>query len=292
MTSHAPPVGLTAGARLATLIGGRWREGTCIEMNESLFRVRYNEPLPSGAWTALHGKMHDKVPVATKLLGEAQSGAAGSAAASELSVELRGGGVVLMASALSTEEQVAVLQDCLRTMPLQRANASKLGDKPPPDTVWSYGYEPGGKRPACLDVAAQILQRLGSSDRNRHALHQADARESNAGLHLAVLLCNLSFERVWARLYAGPHALGWHHDPDEGIQGWVINVNLGADATFAWRHAGATHRAKLASGDALLFQGHILEHAIEQIDESSCPPFWREAMSRSNFARVGLQMRA
>ena len=79
----------------------------------------------------------------------------------------------------------------------------------------------------------------------------------------------------------------------------MINVNLGADATFAWRHAGATHRAKLASGDALIFQGHILEHAIEGIDEGSCPPFWREAMSRTwgafgrtNFARVGLQMRA
>lgn len=51
------------------------------------------------------------------------------------------------------------------------------------------------------------------------------------------------------------------------------------------------HRAQLASGDALFFNGEILEHAVEQVHESSCPAFFREIMSGTNIVRVGLQMR-
>ena len=87
---------------------------------------------------------------------------------------------------------------------------------------------------------------------------------------------------------------------DKGIRGWVCIINLGADATFAWRHGGQSalvHRERLVSGDAILFNGEIIEHAIEQIHlDVPPPPFWCETMEAlqggSRFLRVGLQMRA
>ena len=52
------------------------------------------------------------------------------------------------------------------------------------------------------------------------------------------------------------------------------------------------HRARLASGDVIFFNGEILEHAIEEVHEGTCPPFFFAAMGETPYVRVGLQMRA
>mmetsp|Transcript_27028 Transcript_27028/g.54381 ORF Transcript_27028/g.54381 Transcript_27028/m.54381 type:complete len:233 (-) Transcript_27028:148-846(-) len=216
-------------------------------------------------------------------------------------VSLRGGGVVVMPGALDIGEQVVVLQNCLLTMSMHPASAALMEGRPPPAAVWDFGYadsvtdfgtkvELARPRPACLEVAATLLKRL--SCQPRHVLRETDLREKDSSLHLCPLPANLSFNRVWARLYASPCALGWHRDPDVEIRGWVCIINLGADATFAWRHQGATHRVQLRSGDAIFINGHVLEHCVEQIHPSTCPAFWRDAMSSTEFVRVGLQMRA
>jgi hypothetical protein len=318
VTSHSPPPGLHDGCRVALKIADRWRQGTVLEMRSSpvLFRVRYDESLPTGAWTSVHGPNHDKLPVALRILDETAHDSEPCA------FELLGGGVTLLRKALAEDEQEALVQDCLRCLPLQKANGSKLDEKPTPGFVWCFGYDNASdlslQRPACLATAARLLEQLGHQ-RRRTQLREADRRESNSKLHLAPLPGNLSFHRLWARLYAGPSALGWHRDPDCGLKAWVCNINLGADATFAWRHQGKTHRVRLTSGDAIFFNGgqEGLEHAVEEVHETACPAFWAEAwrsaqrVSRhgglatgtgvtvgiSNdsaappFVRVGLQMR-
>ena len=301
MTSHAPP-NLLDGVRVALMHDNCWREGTVLEITPTFFRVRYDEALPTGAWTALHGQRHDSKPMAVRIIGEASSSVRPG---QKTSMEFCGGGVVIMKNALNENEQEALLLDCLRAFPLQKANAGKLGGKPAPGFVWSYGYElePGQERPACLDWAQILLERLGQPQ-HRMLAQDADSRERDPHLHVKPLFCNLTFGRVWARLYTGPNALGWHRDPDLGIRAWVVNINLGADATFAWRHGGRTHRARLESGDAILFNGgqEGLEHAVEEVHESRCPNFWRAAMCSDKaplalhgippFIRVGLQCRA
>jgi len=316
-TSFAPPAALCLGSRLAMKLEGRWREGTCLELRDeqrganlvSVFRVRYNEVLPGGAWTMWHGPSRDEQPVGMRLLEAAAVSADWPSDPPRLSqqyhhdpLELRGGGVVIMRGALDLGEQAALLQNCLVTMSAHAANATLMENRPPPDSVWDFGYDDsvitdfGTKvvvarsRPACLDIAAQLLDRMHCLP--RHVLHEADRAESNAELHLCPLLVNLGFNRVWARLYAAPNALGWHRDPDLGIRGWVCLVNLGADATFAWRHQGGTLRQQLVSGDALFINGHVLEHCVEQIHADTCPHFWKQAMGGTKFVRVGLQMRA
>jgi hypothetical protein len=302
MTTHAPPEALRMGTRLAVNLGGRWREGTVIElrsevvgMNVSdIFRVRYSEALPNGGWSVWHGKTRDAQPISLRVLDD---GIASRALPSRKSghAEARGSGVVLMPRAVSAEQQQGLLRDCLHTMNLQKQTGSTMAGKPPPDRVWSFGYADSDRagiellRPACLDCAALLLEQLGAT--HRHVLFEADARESNGELHLLPVLCNLTFQRVWARLYAGPSALGWHRDPDPDIHGWVCLVNLGANTTFSWRDTSGTHRVLLSSGDALLFNGHVIEHAVEEVHESTCPSFWREAMGDTPFVRVGLQMR-
>ena len=206
-------------------------------------------------------------------------------------VKLLGGGVVAIPGALNAEEQADLLQDCMKTMQAERAGGINCGDKLPPDHVWAYGQEghvPQTTRPKCLEHAAQLLERLGYAQRQ---LIDADSKEGDCSLHLYPLLRKLTFNRVWARLYAADRGLGWHRDPDQNLRGWVCMVNMGADATFAWRHDGRTHRLRLASGDGLLFNGCVLEHAVEQIHDGTCPAFWLDAMRGSGFVRVGLQMR-
>lgn len=229
---------------------------------------------------------------------------------------------MVMQGVLSIEEQMQLLDDSLRTMPPQKTSGVKLGMKQPPDTVldWPTAGVPiagapttlGGRpqlvQPACLDVAAQLLDRLGGAH-CRGALSQADSREPEY-LRLLPLLGRLVFGSVWARVYTGANALGWHRDPYSGIRGWVCLVNLGADATLAWRHGGQgamIRRARLTSGDAIFFNGGILEHAVEEIHHGTCPDWWHEAevVTRvlgqaqgqggavsHDFLRVGLQMRA
>jgi hypothetical protein len=225
-------------------------------------------------------------------------------------IEHRGMGVVLLLQALDPAEQNTLLQDCLTTLQLNTGAGVQLDGRPSPQSLWSYqtGWLPGQDEqrtgggevsqspPACLESAAQLLDRLAEP---AGGLNDVDAREADPQLHLAPLLGSLVFKRVWARLYAGPTALGWHNDPDTGISGWVCLINLGADATFVWRRtagdAAGVQRARLRSGDAILFNGHVLQHAVEAIHEETCPQFWRNARMKlpdgSDLMRVGLQMR-
>jgi hypothetical protein len=227
-------------------------------------------------------------------------------------VVCHGGGVVCMHGALNEQLQRLALADCLQRMTVQHANGGTLGDKPPPTHVWCYGYpqsrldaiRESRHRPACLDIAKVLLLHLGQQQQAQQ-LREADARERDERLHLVPLLSTLSFRRIWARLYNATTALGWHFDVDEAsaasdTAGWVVNVNLGADATFAWRHGGTTHRAVLSSGDAIVFQGHLVEHALEGVDGRTSPPFWREVLAQcggfpgaagQDFLRVGVQVR-
>ena len=217
-----------------------------------------------------------------------------------------GAGVVVVSNAIaSLDEQRALLEDSLRTMPPVRAGGVHLGSKPPPPAAMSFEVDTAPSsavRPACLRVATDLLHSLGTHSR-LGSLFAADSRERSSSLHLLpIVQSDLVFQNVWARLYSGSNALGWHRDPYHGLKGWVCIINLGAGATFAWRHGGQgamVHRAQLSSGDALIFNGEILEHAIEEIhDESTCPPYWRDVMDQAalgggaNFLRVGLQMRA
>ena len=278
--SHDPPPGLHVGCRVALKVGGQWRQGTILEVRPSpvLFRVRYDAPLPSGAFTAIHGPNHDKAPIALRILGDEMQHTDGP----RCTVEFLGGGVVLLRGALSEDQQEEHVYNCLQCLPLQKANGSKLDEKPTPGFVWSYGYDNASdlslQQPTCLAAAQGLLDLLGHQH-HRVQLREADRGEANSNLHLAPLPANVRYKRLWARLYPGPSALGWHRDPDSGLNAWVCNINLGAEATFAWRHQGKTHRVKLASGDALFFNGGQdgLEHAIEEVHEESCPAFWVEA---------------
>ena len=72
----------------------------------------------------------------------------------------------------------------------------------------------------------------------------------------------------------------------------VVNINLGADTTFAWRHGGHTHRALIKSGDAIIFNGHQLEHAVEEIRRGQLPGVVARGDGRDCILQSGLQMRA
>ena len=109
----------------------------------------------------------------------------------------------------------------------------------------------------------------------------------------------LSFgtKTLWARMY-GPHtALGFHQDPPPC--GWVFLINLGATARFAFYHPLCPERVvrcKLKSGDALLFNGEVLLHAVEAIETESCSQQWWQEMATelgfgADVCRIGLQMR-
>lgn len=127
----------------------------------------------------------------------------------------------MITGALTEDEQRALLRDSVHAMPQQKSSGGKLGERPPPDTVWSFGYETSlpGKRPACLDHATGLLEALGNSQQRRILLQDADSKEPRCDLHLLPLLVNLNFSRVWARLYVGSSALGWHRDPDPDLRG-------------------------------------------------------------------------
>lgn len=213
-------------------------------------------------------------------------------------LKLPGAGVAILPAAITVQQQRELLLDALRNMPTIKAGGVTLGNKPPPAAAWSFEAETAGEqpRPACLACADRLMQSLGNHHR-LGALFAADSRESATSLHLLPLVRQHVFHNVWARLYTEQNALGWHRDPYTGIRGWVCILNLGADATLVWRHGGQgarVQRARLASGDAILFNGAILEHAIEQVHAAeTCPPFWREVMgSECAHVRVGLQMRA
>jgi hypothetical protein len=191
-TTFQPPEAMRMGTKVAVHVGGRWREGTCIELRDEMFRVRYHEELPNGVWSMWHGKPHDAHPVPIRLVEHAVRLAK---AVDAHKIELRGGGVVIMPCALDAGQQAELLHDCLQTMLPQKVTGTTLGDKPPPDMVWSYegSAGPSCARPACLDHAAGLLERLGH---HRRQMFEADSRESDPSLHLIPLLCNLAFERV------------------------------------------------------------------------------------------------
>ena len=216
-------------------------------------------------------------------------------------VKLLGSGVVTLQRALELPEQRALLDDSLRSMPLLKAGGVHLGARPPPGAAMSFESDrepPTAKRPACLRIATELLSSL-SEHHRVGAIFAADSREQSAPLHLMPLLQRpepLAFKNVWARLYTEDNALGWHRDPYHGLKGWVCIINLGASTVFAWRHGGhgaMVHRTTLASGDALIFNGEVLEHAIEEVhDEGTCPSFWRELIGGGQkVVRIGLQMR-
>lgn len=213
-------------------------------------------------------------------------------------LKLRGAGVAILPAALSAEQQQELLADCMRTIgDPQRASGVHLGQKLPPSAAWSYesAKSSSSQRPACLDCAAELFHSLGQHHR-LGALFEADSREQSSSLKILPVLGKIGFRNVWARLYSESNALGWHRDPYHGLSGWVMIINLGSDATLAWRHGGQgamVHRAQLTSGDAIFFNGEVLEHCVESVhDDSTCPAFFREAMAGSPFRRVGLQMRA
>lgn len=112
----------------------------------------------------------------------------------------------------------------------------------------------------------------------------------------------LETKSLWARMYGTETALGFHQDPPPC--GWVMIINLGATARFAFYHPHAPDRlvrCSLESGDALLFNGEVLFHGIENIEgEDTLPGWWREVATElgtersidlSACTRIGLQMR-
>ena len=212
-------------------------------------------------------------------------------------LRLLGKGVAVLPAALTLEQQQQLLLDSMHAMPARRASGVHLGNKQPPNSAWCYDNESRAaqqRRPLCLDYAQELFGCLGQQHR-LGALFEADNREQSRSLHLLPLVGKLTFQNVWARLYLPTDALGWHRDPYHNFAGWVCIINLGADVTVAWRHGGQgamVHRARLASGDVIFFNGEILEHAIEQVHEGTCPPFFLAAMGESPHVRVGLQMRA
>ena len=212
-------------------------------------------------------------------------------------LRLLGKGVAVLPAALNLEQQQQLLLDSMNAMTARRASGVHLGNKQPPNSAWCYDNESRAaqqRRPLCLDYAQELFGCLGQQHR-LGALFEADNREQSRSLHLLPLVGKLTFQNVWARLYLPTDALGWHRDPYHNFAGWVCIINLGADVTVAWRHGGQgamVHRARLASGDVIFFNGEILEHAIEQVHEGTCPPFFLAAMGESPHVLVGLQMRA
>ena len=231
---------------------------------------------------------------------------------SKLRIDAPGAGVVVFGSAFDTAQQEALLEDSMRTLLPERRGGDALKEGGGQHTAmrWSFNDDShNGLRqpelelqpnvvPACLASAQTLLSTLG--DTHRELLAKADACEPCCALHLTPLLDKLILKRVWSLVYSDQERIRWHHDvrEREGLNGWVIIINLGADATLAWMDQGWEHEARLRSGDAILFHGHVLKHAIKEVHAGTCPAFFRRAMAEPsthgdpNLVRVGLQMRA
>lgn len=151
---------------------------------------------------------------------------------------------------LDDTEQRELLRDCFaKLVPVAHAGVGGPTGTPP-DQLLSYNTgwvpdKPGTRMPCCVELAGNYYKKF----RAQYAGAIAEAARRHRDLCLPDALAT---DSLWARMYASDHSLGFHQDPPPC--GWVLLINLGAAARFAFYHPSAEDRVvrqTLRSGDAL-----------------------------------------
>lgn len=230
--------------------------------------------------------------------------------------ELWAHGVFVMRAAIDPMMQRELLADYTAATQATDYGAGGLqngrGTSAGPTKFFSYsaGMKGAGGRtvaPACMELAANLFKQA----RNGEVAELADAY--NAAQICKELRVPSSFKPSTAMAlgYGEASTLGFHKDG--GHTAWVFIINLGRSVDFAYSRGaprgektlyqqphtpiddaddkleqGLVHTVCLKSGDAILFNGQHLYHAVTRIHGLSSQPLW---WSAKDFVRIGLQMR-
>jgi alkylated DNA repair dioxygenase AlkB len=165
-------------------------------------------------------------------------------------------------------------------------------DKPGPthgfsyQTGWVHGTVEDKQEgdPQCLELATNLHANLVAE------LHDdivdLNNNQQDQQLHIPY---TFNAHSLWARQYTSEQALGFHVDPP-ACQ-WAFIISLGCDTVFqVFRNQQEKEQdaidVTLKSGDAIFFNGSLVQHGIKQIVQGTQPAWWTE-----KYQRVGLQMR-
>jgi hypothetical protein len=119
---------------------------------------------------------------------------------------------------------------------------------------------------------------------------------------------------IWARMYAPNERLGFHQDPPYCQHALLISLGHAVEFSYARgcpkgvtppainchptaadkipedpAEEGRVHTVRLDSGDAIMFNGTILFHAVTNVHGPETRPAWWDD---ARYVRLGLQMRA
>jgi len=152
---------------------------------------------------------------------------------------------------------------------------------------------PDNVPPCCIELAKNYHNRW--VEENAVLLPELDALEASKKLHIPR---NFEAESLIARLWQENGTLGFH--VDGAGTGWVMIISIGADIDFEYHRQGAyrplpdpstVHTIHVKSGDAVMFNGEVLYHAIKKV-HGNTPDWWSGIVGPlKHFTRVGLQMR-
>lgn len=254
---------------------------------------------------------------------------AGKGPAPPLNVTMRPHGVVHLEGFLDPLEQRLIMEDCVERLRVKPIPGVAFPGKRSVTSGFAYGTrwaqkDANEREPACIERAMREHTRF--IKENDALIDAVNELQRDRALRIPREFKSRS---LFARMY-GPHnGLGFHNDPPTNP--WVIVVSLGADIDFVYHlgtAAGAggyssdgrsaraggvkVHEVRIRSGDAVMFNGLKLAHAVARVG-ANVPPWWAEVTALAqtaaasgtrrfgqrgergrgdaNFTRIGLQMR-
>jgi hypothetical protein len=230
-------------------------------------------------------------------------------------------GVVVFREAIDEFLQEELVKDTMTKLTLRadmRAFEAPDAKGPPPNkgfeykTKWIIGGDADkhGPEPACLDLAKNLYTQFRHVDMADFVTTHNDKQDAD------VLKLPMKFDAhsIWAPVYNSDTRLGFHQDPVNCHLAFVISIGQAIDFSYSrgtpngikpgiafpsaadtipndiHGEQGLVYTIKLNSGDAIMFNGTVLFHAVTNFyDAKTLPNFWRGL--NADFCRVGLQMR-
>lgn len=207
-----------------------------------------------------------------------------------VSYELLPLGVLVLRHALTDKEQMALLEDTLTKLTMQKAmHCVAMAGTPSPSKGFCYRYRSqypdalGDVEPMCIGLATRLYAKYCSEK-----AEELKTQRETETLYSCQLPLTFTARTLWGRAYDADQKLGYHVDPPGDDYVFIISMGRSVDVSYYLTDPLAARTLTLNSGDAVFFNGSILSHGISKIgDANTMPAYW----SNKDFVRLGLQMR-